>query len=185
MEIGKALMVSDILIVLAAAVRFGMGTGLYCIPGLIGKSLWVDGAIENIRLRKVCTIMTANPQPIPGLHHPRYEPLATVEKAYGACHTPPRAQRAGDRAYPPSGFAAAQLPAENDPHSFITIVNSSEIIGKGFRPSTKTASYPFFSSIFPIKASPTGEAFIQRIAPVFRATPYLKKKRKIVYYIVL
>ena len=29
MEIGKALMVSDILIVLAAAVRFGMGTGLY------------------------------------------------------------------------------------------------------------------------------------------------------------
>lgn len=64
MEIGKALMVSDILIVLAAAVRFGMGTGLYCILGLIGKSFVVDGAIENIRLRKVCTIMTANPQPI-------------------------------------------------------------------------------------------------------------------------
>ena len=55
MEIGKALMVSDILIVLAAAWRFGMGTGLYCILGLIGKSFVVDGAIENIRLRKVCT----------------------------------------------------------------------------------------------------------------------------------
>ena len=38
MEIGKALMASDILIVLAAAWRFGMGTGLYCILGLIGKS---------------------------------------------------------------------------------------------------------------------------------------------------
>ena len=54
MEIGKALMASDILIVLAAAWRFGMGTGLYCILGLIGKSFVVDGAIENIRLRKVC-----------------------------------------------------------------------------------------------------------------------------------
>ena len=64
MEIGKALMVSDILIVLAAAWRFGMGTGLYCILGLIGKSFVVDGAIENIRLRKVCTIVTSNPQPI-------------------------------------------------------------------------------------------------------------------------
>lgn len=56
MEIGKALMVSDILIVLAAAVRFGMGTGLYCILGLIGKSFVVDGAIENIRLRKVAPL---------------------------------------------------------------------------------------------------------------------------------
>ena len=42
MEIGKALMASDILIVLAAAWRFGMGTGLYCILGLIGKSFVVD-----------------------------------------------------------------------------------------------------------------------------------------------
>ncbi len=49
MEIGKALMASDILIVLAAAWRFGMGTGLYCILGLIGKSFVVDGAIENIK----------------------------------------------------------------------------------------------------------------------------------------
>ena len=79
MEIGKALMVSDILIVLAAAVRFGMGTGLYCILGLIGKSFVVHGG-KGLR-----------------------------------CLHPPRAQRAGDRAYPPSGFAAAQLPAGERP----------------------------------------------------------------------
>ena len=35
MEIGRALMVSDILIVLGAAWQFGIGTGLYCILGLI------------------------------------------------------------------------------------------------------------------------------------------------------
>ncbi len=33
-------MVSDILIVLAAAWRFGMGTGLYCILGLSPRALW-------------------------------------------------------------------------------------------------------------------------------------------------
>ena len=38
MEIGKALMVSDILIVLAAAWRFGMGTGLYCIQTVASES---------------------------------------------------------------------------------------------------------------------------------------------------
>ena len=120
MEIGKALMVSDILIVLAAAVRFGMGTGLYCILGLIGKSFVVDGAIENIRLRKVCTIMTANPQPILDFIIHDMNRSATVEKAYGAY----------------THHQALQLRnflRENDPHSFITIVNSSEIIGKGFR----------------------------------------------------
>ena len=84
MEIGKALMASDILIVLAAAWRFGMGTGLYCILGLIGKSFVVDGAIENIRLRKVCTIMTANPQPILDFIIKEMNRSATVEKAYGA-----------------------------------------------------------------------------------------------------
>ena len=114
MEIGKALMVSDILIVLAAAVRFGMGTGLYCILGLIGKSFVVDGAIENIRLRKVCTIMTANPHAHSGLHHPQHEPLCHGGKGLRCLH-PPRAQRTGDRAHPPSGFAAAQLSAGERP----------------------------------------------------------------------
>ena len=114
MEIGKALMVSDILIVLAAAVRFGMGTGLYCILGLIGKSFVVDGAIENIRLRKVCTIMTANPQPILDFIIHNMNRSATVEKGLRCLH-PPRAQRAGDRTHPPSGFTAAQLSARERP----------------------------------------------------------------------
>ncbi len=32
-------------------IRFGMGTGLYCILGLIGKTFVVDGAIENNEVR--------------------------------------------------------------------------------------------------------------------------------------
>ena len=129
MEIGKALMVSDILIVLAAAVRFGMGTGLYCI---LGKSFVVDGAIENIRLRKVCTIMTANPQPILDFIIHDMNRSATVEKAYGA-YTHHELSVLVTVLTRRQALQLRNFLRENDPHSFITIVNSSEIIGKGFR----------------------------------------------------
>ena len=132
MELGKAQMVSDILIVLAAAVRFGMGTGLYCILGLIGKSFVVDGAIENIRLRKVCTIMTANPQPILDFIIHNMNRSATVEKAYGA-YTHHELSVLVTVLTRRQALQLRNFLRENDPHSFITIVNSSEIIGKGFR----------------------------------------------------
>ena len=132
MEIGKALMASDILIVLAAAWRFGMGTGLYCILGLIGKSFVVDGAIENIRLRKVCTIMTANPQPILDFIIKDMNRSATVEKAYGA-YTHHELSVLVTVLTRRQALQLRNFLRENDPRSFITIVNSSEIIGKGFR----------------------------------------------------
>ena len=117
MEIGKALMASDILIVLAAAWRFGMGTGLYCILGLIGK---------------VCTIMTANPQPILNFIIKEMNRSATVEKAYGA-YTHHELSVLVTVLTRRQALQLRNFLRENDPHSFITIVNSSEIIGKGFR----------------------------------------------------
>ena len=62
LNIGTALMASDILIVSGAALIFGVQTGLYCILGLIGKSFVVDGVIESINQRKVCTVVTSNPE---------------------------------------------------------------------------------------------------------------------------
>ena len=46
LEIGRALLVSDIGIVLWAAYLYGPATGLYCILGMILKSTVVDNAIE-------------------------------------------------------------------------------------------------------------------------------------------
>ena len=128
MEIGKALMASDILIVLAAAWRFGMGTGLYCILGLIGKSFVVDGAIENIRLRKVCTIMTSNPQPILDFIIKEMNRSATVEKAYGA-YTHHELSVLVTVLTRRQALQLRNFLRENDPHSFITIVNSIQFVG--------------------------------------------------------
>ena len=132
LEIGKALLVSDILIVAGAAVMFGAATGMYCTLGLIGKAFVVDGVIESINLRKVCTVITAQPDKVQQFILKDLKRSATVEQAYGAyTHrelavlmtvlTRREAARLRD-------FLRA-----NDRKAFITIVNSSEIIGKGFR----------------------------------------------------
>lgn len=132
LQIGNALMLSDVLIVCAAAVRFGMATGLYCILGLLGKALMVDGAIERIHLSKVCTVVTASPQPVLDFIIKKLNRSATVEKAYGAYthHDTSVIVTVLNRRQ--AVLLRNYLRAE-EPQAFITIVNSSEIIGKGFR----------------------------------------------------
>lgn len=132
LEIGNALLLSDILIVAAAAIRFGMATGLYCFLGLIGKSLVVDGAIERIHLSKVCTVVTANPNPVLDFIINDLHRSATVEKAYGA-YTHHELSVLVVVLNRRQAVQLRNFLRANDSHAFITIVNSSEIIGKGFR----------------------------------------------------
>ena len=101
MEIGKALMVSDILIVLAAAWRFGMGTGQELCGGWCHRE---HSPAQGVHHRD------GQPAAHSGLHHQGHEPLCYCGKGL-RCLYPPRAERAGDGADPPSGPAAAQLPA--------------------------------------------------------------------------
>lgn len=132
LEIGNALMLSDVLIVAAAALRFGMATGLYCFLGLIGKSLVVDGAIERIHLSKVCTVVTSNPSPVLEFIINDLHRSATVEKAYGA-YTHHELSVLVTVLNRRQAVQLRNYLRANDSHAFITIVNSSEIIGKGFR----------------------------------------------------
>ena len=132
LPIGKSLFVSDILIVICALFRFGPRTGLYCILGILGKTFIVDGVIESFRIRKVCTIVTHQPDVIADFVLHTLHRGATHTKADGAfsktavdvvvtCLTRAEALR------------LRRFVDEHDPKSFMTIVNSSEIIGKGFR----------------------------------------------------
>ncbi len=132
LPIGNALMLSDILIVLVAAWRFGLGTGLYCILGLFGKSFVVDGVIERLRLRKVCTVVTENPQPILDFIIQNMNRSATVEKGYGA-YTHHEQSVLVTVLTRRQAMMLRNFLRVHDPKSFMTIVNSSEIIGKGFR----------------------------------------------------
>ena len=132
LEIGRALMVSDLIITLMACVAFGMETGLYSILGLVTKSLVVDMVLENINTNKCFHIITAHPDHIEQfitrtLHrgatrvhgegvytHQGREVLLTVVN---------RKQAVELRAYVKS----------HDPEAFLLITNTGEIIGNGFR----------------------------------------------------
>lgn len=132
LEIGRALLLVDIGIVCIAAVLYGPRVGLYCVLGLFAKTLVVDKAIESIHLRKVCTIICREPHAVEKFIVQELNRTATISRGYGAfsgnCVTVIMCVLSRREAVKLRRFAR-----EVDPNAFITIVDSSEIIGKGFR----------------------------------------------------
>ncbi len=131
-DIGKALFVSDSVIALAACFFFGIETGMFSLLGLFLKAFVVDSVIESINLCKFFSIVTSKPDEIcdfiiKDLHH-----SSTVVDGQGAFSHQDRkvvltAVRRGE------AVRLRQKCKEIDPHSFMFITNTSEIIGKGFR----------------------------------------------------
>ena len=132
LDIGKALMASDCVITVLACVAFGMETGLFSILGLLMKCLLVDMVLENIKTHKYFHIITNKPHEI--------EEYITMTLHRGATEVH------GEGAYTHEGRTvlmtvmnrreAIQLRRyvrQVDPRAFVLIMNTSEIIGKGFR----------------------------------------------------
>ncbi len=132
LEIGRTLLVSDLGIVLIAAYLYGAQTGLYCILGMILKCTVVDSAIESLNLRKVCTIISKYPEQVEEFIINDLHRSATEQKAFGIYTK--KEQKVMMTVLTRSETNRLRIHLRQiDPHAFITIVNSSEIIGKGFR----------------------------------------------------
>ena len=132
LNIGNALMCSDLIITLMACVAFGMETGLFSILGLIIKSVMVDMVLENINTHKCFHIITAHPELV--------EPFITQTLHRGAT------ELHGEGAYTHEGRTVLLTVVNRreavllrrhvkkvDPSAFLLITNTGEIIGKGFR----------------------------------------------------
>jgi uncharacterized membrane-anchored protein YitT (DUF2179 family) len=132
LEIGRALMLSDLGIVLIAAYLYGAKTGLYCILGLVLKCTVVDGAIESLNLRKVCTVICCCPDQVCDFIIHELNRSATEQPAYGA-YTHDEKKVLMTVLTRSEATRLRIFLRKADPHAFMTIVNSSEIIGKGFR----------------------------------------------------
>ena len=130
-DIGKALLISDVAVVIAACFVFGVETGMFSSLGLVMKTLVVDMVIESINLNKFFTIVTTKPDEIVHYIHEDLHRGATIEEAEGSfTHekkyvilTATKRQQA---------VALRTFVRKKDPHAFIMITNSSEIVGKGF-----------------------------------------------------
>ena len=130
-DIGKALFISDCFIVITACIVFGMQTGLFSIMGLVLKTQVVDMVIESINLSKFFTIITSNPEPIVKYINETLKRGATIEVAEGSySHQKRYIILTATRRY--QAVALRAYARQMDPHAFMMITNSSEIIGKGF-----------------------------------------------------
>lgn len=132
LNIGSALLVSDLLIVISACFVFNAQTGLFSLLGLLAKSLVVDNVIESINLCKYFTIICDNPEPICDFIMNELHRSATIYEAVG---TYEHRKKTVIITIMKRGQAVElrNFIRQNQPSAFIAITNSSEIIGKGFR----------------------------------------------------
>jgi len=131
MNIGTALMVADSLITLAALVCFGVETGLYSILGLLMKSTLVDYVGDSFRTKKCFQIITDYPGPIKDFIVTNLHRGATLEDVHGAYSNAPKTMIVTvlNRS---QAMVLRKYVHQIDPHAFMIITASTEIVGKGF-----------------------------------------------------
>lgn len=132
LEVGKALLIPDFAITACTFFIFDVKTALYSLTGLLMKTFLVDIVIDGINSRKYCTIISSHPEEVKEFILAKLGRGATITKAEGAF----------------SGKAEVMITTvltrrqavylrnfirSIDANAFITMVNSSQIIGKGFR----------------------------------------------------
>ena len=132
LDIGKALMCSDLIITLMAFVAFGPATGLFSILGLVIKSLLVDMVLENINTHKYFHIITSKPQEIEQYITSVLKRGATELHGEGVYTHEDRTVVMTVMSRREAVLLRRHVRAV-DPQAFVLIMNTGEIVGKGFR----------------------------------------------------
>ncbi|MHB8131070.1 MAG: YitT family protein [Mobilitalea sp.] len=131
-NIGRSLLLTDLLLTLAAFLVFDVTTGLLSVLGLFLKSTLVDTIIENLNLNKYFTIISENPKPICDYILNNIHRTATIFDAKGAFSEKDKKiiLTVMNRS---QAIHLRKFIKEVDSNAFILITNTSEIIGRGFR----------------------------------------------------
>lgn len=143
MNVGTALLCTDFLIAAATFIDFmpnggielDAQTGLFSLLGLFAKVFVVDDIIDSINLCKSFTIITTKPEEIEDYIKNEIGHSATTYHAEGSyTHEDRRVImtvcRRGE------AIRLRKKVYEIDPHAFMIITKTSEIMGKGFRDNT-------------------------------------------------
>ena len=132
LDIGKALMVSDVLIAASACFVFDIETGLFSLFGLGIKAFVVDMVIESINLCKYFTIVTSKAEEINDyIIHDMKRSCTIVEAEGGYTHDHKKIVMVACRRS--QAIQLRRYVRSIDEKAFMFITNTSEIIGKGFR----------------------------------------------------
>ena len=137
MDCGTALLVSDVLLVLLTFYDFGTSsivftTGLLSVVGLITKTLVIDSAIESINRSKHFMVVTTHREEVETFITQTLRRSATTWECEGAYSH--RTEYAMISVMNRSQANRLRNYLQKiDPHSFVIVTNTSDIIGKGFK----------------------------------------------------
>lgn len=129
---GVALLIVDSFVTVSSYFVFGISIGLYSTIGLIAKTFVINGVLENINLCKFFTIITDNPKPICRFISEELHRTSTIHSAKGAYSNNDKTVilTVMDRH---QGILLRNYVKSIEPHAFMMITDSSEIIGKDFK----------------------------------------------------
>ena len=131
-EIGKALFISDFLITAATGLVFDVKTMLYCVFALIIKAVALDGILDGLNMKKQITVVSSHQQEIKDFIINELHRGATIYKAQGG-YTGREEEIILTVLGRRQMLVLRNFIRSVDPHAFMSVVNSSETIGKGFR----------------------------------------------------
>ena len=131
-HIGKALLVVDFFITVMTFAAFGPTTGLFSILGLVMRSFAVDFFLEEMNTYKSFTIITDHAEEIYQYITQVLHRGATIYHAEGVFEHSSKTIILTAQSKQ-QGIKLQEQIKKSDPHAFVLISNTSEIIGKGFR----------------------------------------------------
>lgn len=131
LDVGMALLCTDVLIAAAALFIFDITAGLCSLLGLVLKSILVDTVIESLNLHKSFMVITSEPNAICEYITQTMGRGATVWDAMGAYTSENHWVILTVLSRGQAVILRRQL-HELDPKAFMIVTNSSEIFGKGF-----------------------------------------------------
>ena len=131
LDVGTALLISDVAIAAAALFVFDATAGLCSLLGLALKSVLVDSAIESLNRRKAFFVITSDPEHVCDYVTHTLVRGATVWTAQGA-YTHDVHHVVLTVLSRRQAVTLRRYLKQVDPHAFMIVANSSEIFGKGF-----------------------------------------------------
>ena len=132
LNIGRALLITDFVVAASSFFFFSPEAGLFSMIGLFSKAFLVDGVIESFNTCKYFVVITSKREEISeyiikSLHHG-----VTVNNAIGE-YTKEEKSMIHTVCKRAEAIKLRARIKEIDPHAFIIITTSSEIIVRGFR----------------------------------------------------
>lgn len=129
--IGKAILMTDFVVTLMAAITFGPKIGMYSLLGVVINGLVIDNVIEGLNISKQIVIITSKVEEIQAYIIDELERGATIYLAKGAYTNQPKevimtilSQKEFIR--------LRNYIKEVDKRAFITVSNVHEALGEGF-----------------------------------------------------